>query len=254
MDIENFWKDAPDVLLEVEPSWNEFIESTSGERVDLHLSKSPTFDNADYIFHNDGVVIELKEITTEFSKQPSFNEKYMTLIKKVMEKDKNWRPYFLGGDGTFPSWYYRDFIRIFRPPISRILKKANKQIKETKSFFNIKSQRGIIVIVNDGFNSLEPKFILGIITELLNHSYTSIDCIIYTTVNRYMEIEGTDEPKLIWVPFYSDRVDDEFHLFVDDLGRKWFDYLEQKIGFTSREESDEFNYLSSAKAIMLPSE
>ena len=31
-----------------------------------------------------------------------------------------------------PEEYKKDFLRLFRPAISRILKKANKQIKETK--------------------------------------------------------------------------------------------------------------------------
>lgn len=50
------------------------------------------------------------------------------------------------------------------------------------------------------------------------------------TLNRYVEIEGSNEPKLIWCPIYSNRVDDSFVDFIDNLGRSWFDFLEKKIG------------------------
>ena len=92
----------------------------------------------------------------------------------------------LGGEEMMPAWFNQEVLRIFRPPISRILKKANKQIKETKKHYGIKNNKGTIVIVNDGFNSIEPAHILGIITNLLLHSYSSIDCIVYMTVNRYL--------------------------------------------------------------------
>lgn len=254
MDIENFWKDAPDVVLDVEKSWNEFVESINGKRVDSYLSKSPVFNNADYIFLGDQVIIELKEIKTEFSRQPAFYEKLTLLVEQLAKEDENWRPSLLGGDGAYPAWFIDEFVRIFRPPMSRILKKANKQIKETKDHFDINNQKGTVIIVNDYFTSLDPKFVIKIIVDLLIHSYKSIDCMIYLTVNRYVRIEGDNEPKLIWVPIYSDRADENLHFFINDLGRKWYDYLETKIGFTSRRETESGDYLLSAKALLLPHE
>lgn len=40
MDINNFWKDAPDITLEVEPTWDGFVESLNGVRVSDELNKS----------------------------------------------------------------------------------------------------------------------------------------------------------------------------------------------------------------------
>lgn len=50
------------------------------------------------------------------------------------------------------------------------------------------------------------------------------------TVNRYVEIADSDVPRLLWMPSYSERASDPIVRFIDDLGRKWFDFLETKIG------------------------
>lgn len=251
MNIEGFWEGAPDLVLDVEQAWDELVNSQGGERVDKYVGKSPSFDNADYIFQKDKVVIELKEIQTEFGNKPAFREKFSLLISKLIEKEPDFFPF----RNPLPRWFFQEYIRIFRPPLSRTLKKANKQIRETKHYFNIETPTGIAVFVNDGFVSLGPEEILAIASNILMHSYSSIDCFIYVTVNRYVEVKGSSEPKLIWAPVYSDRVQDKIYDFVNLLGEKWGDYLEKKLGpFTSRVQADDSSFLSGAKAIVLPNE
>ena len=117
----------------------------------------------------------------------------------------------------------------------------------------------MVVFANDGFTTLEPHFVRLLACDLLADSYSSIDCFLYITVNRYVEVPGSDVPRLLWMPFYSDRAPDALVQFVDDLGRKWYDFLETKIGpFTlPREEipqvGDNVQTLFS-RAIVLPGE
>jgi hypothetical protein len=251
MDIEGFWEGAPDLELGVEQSWDEFVESQGGERVDKHVGKSPSFDNADYIFQKDKIVIELKEIQTEFANKPAFREKFFGLTKDLIAKEPDFFPF----RNPLPGWFAREYIKIFRPPLSRILKKANKQIRETKRHFNIETPTGIAVFANEGFVSLGPEEIVLLASEILVNSYSSIDCFIYITVNRYVEVRGSNEPKLIWVSVYSDRVHDKIYNFVNSLGEKWGDYLEKKLGpFTSRIQTDDDSFLRRATAIVPPNE
>ncbi len=88
----------------------------------------------------------------------------------------------------------------------------------------------MLIFVNDGFTGLEPHFVRAVACDLLAHSYSSIDCFLYMTINRYVEVAGSDVPRLLWMPSYSERADDSLAEFVDDLGRKWYDFLEAKIG------------------------
>jgi len=255
-DIKGFWKDAPDEIVPVEETWNKFIKSSSqGNRVDEFLSDSPSFNNADYIFKTDNIIIELKEITEDFMNSASFFRKFNVLISKVIEENPDWQPSMFGGNGNMPDWFPLEFIKISRKPLDGILKKANKQLRETKQYFNIENNTGVLIIVNDGFTSLQHDYIRAIISDLLVYSYSSIDCVVYTTLNRYVELKYTPTPSLLWIPLYSEKSDDNLVEFINRLGREWINFLEKELGtFTYRDESDNGRMIESAKSIILPDE
>lgn len=253
--IPSFWEGGPHEPIEIEATWREFVRSISGTVLDDFLSQPRTFENADFAFLDSGVIAELKEIETEFSSSAAFRSGFDGLMLRIIAEDPHWRPPLLGGSGEYPKWFYSEFIRLFRAPLARILKKANRQLRDTKIYFKVTSATGILLLVNDGFTTIGPEPIRALTSQLLLHSYSSIDCCIYLTVNRYVEIVGSDEPKLLWVPTYSDRAEDSLVAFVDEMGRRWLDHLETKIGpFTSRNElpQSEANVLLGAKSIVLP--
>lgn len=254
-DIPGFWQDGPHDPIIVETTWRDFVRAIGGTVVEDVIPQPRQIENADFAFMDASVVAELKEIETEFSDAPAFRVGFDNLMRRLVAEDPEWRPILFGGTSQQPAWFEPEFIRIFRPPLSRILKKANRQLRETKAHFDIITPTGILLMVNDGFTSIGPDLIRALTSNLLLHSYSSIDCCIYLTVNRYVAIAGTNEPKLIWAPTYSDRATDELVSFIDELGRSWFNFLEQKIGpFTSRAEMpQESNSLSGARSIVLPS-
>jgi hypothetical protein len=228
--IPDFWEGGPHDPIPVEGSWREFVRSVGGEVVEELLPEPRTFENADFLFRNFPMVAELKEVETEFGRSSAVREGFRALIGRVMEEDPNWRPLLLGGSGECPRWFSGEFVRLFRPAVSRVLKKANRQIRETKAHFGINEPTGMLIFVNDGFTELEPHFVRALASDLLVNSYSSVDCFLYMTVNRYVEVAGSDVPRLLWMPSYSERANDSLVQFVDDLGRKWYEFLETKIG------------------------
>lgn len=255
--IPGFWEGGPHEPIDVEPSWRDFVRSVGGQVIEDVVPEPRTFENADFLFPSAGVVAELKEIETEFDRSPAFRNGFHSLIGRVMEEDPSWRPLLLGGSGAYPKWFSHELVRLFRPPLSRILKKANRQLRETKEHFKIATSSGMLVMVNDGFTALEPHYVRALACDLLVNSYSSVDCFLYLTVNRYVEIEGSDVPRLLWMPSYSDTAPDSLVNFVDDLGRKWFDFLETRIGpFTMpREELPKGTSVDRrTRAIVLPGE
>jgi hypothetical protein len=253
--IPGFWDIGPHDPLPVEETWHQFVRSIGGTVVADTLPASPSFSNADYFFSGAQVVAELKEVETEFLATKTSREGFDTLMKRLMAENPQWRPALFGGDGRYPSWFATEFLRLARPPISRILKKANVQLRETKLHFGITAPNGILVFVNDGFTGLAPDMVRAVASDLLVHSYSSIDCLLYINVNRYVEVAGSDEPKLPWAPVYSSRAGDSLVEFVNTLGRQWFDFLECRIGpFTSRSETERDEVLRGSAAILLPGE
>lgn len=255
-DIPGFWQDAPPEAVAVEPLWQEFVRSFGGLVVHDVVPEPRGFQNADFAFLDQGVIAELKEIETEFSSTEAFRGGFKTLMQRLVTEQPEWRPALFGGDGKVPAWFMPELVRLCRPPLSRILKKANRQLRETKIHFGVNSETGVLLLVNDGFTSISPEFVRAQVSELLLHSYSSISCCVYLTVNRYIEFPGDQEPKLLWATAYSDTAPDSLVSFVDDLGRRWFDFLEGKVGpFTSRSEvPSSAEVLQSTSAIRLPGE
>lgn len=227
--------------------------------VDELLPEPRTFENADFLLRSLPMVAELKEVETEFARSTAVRAGFRVLIERAMEEDPSWRPLLFGGSGEYPRWFTKEFVRLFRPAVSRVLKKANRQIRETKAHFGINEPTGMLIFVNDGFTELGPHFVRALACDLLANSYSSVDCFLYMTVNRYVEVAGSDVPRLLWMPSYSERAKDSLVQFVDGLGRKWYDFLETKIGpFTiPREEVPQGGENTSpffSRAIRLPHE
>ncbi len=257
--IPRFWEGGPHDPVHTETTWREFVPLVGGQVVEDLVPEPRNFENADFLFTTVPMVAELKEIKTKFDRTPAVREGFLALVRRVMDEDPSWRPILLGGSGSYPGWFSREFVRLFRPALSRVLKKANRQIRATKGYFKITAPTGTLIFVNDEFTGLEPHFVRAIASDLLVNSYSSIDCFLYVTLNRYVEVSGSNIPRLLWMPSYSDRAPDSLVQFVDDLGRKWYDFLETKIGpFTiPREEVPQANDGSGtilARAIVLPGE
>jgi hypothetical protein len=251
--IPGFWDIGPHHPLPVEATWHRFVRSIRGTVVADLLPPSPSFENADYFFPEAKVIAELKEVQTEYLNTEASRKGFDALLSRLIFEDPQWRPALFEGDGSYPLWFRKEFIRLARPPISRVLKKANAQIRQTKNHFGVTSSTGILLFVNDGFTGLAPDLVNALACELLVRSYSSIDCFVYLNFNRYVEVVGSDEPKLLWLPSYRNHFDAAFVEFVDNLGRSWFDFLEQEIGHpTSRIETPDRTAVHNSKSILIP--
>ena len=228
--IPGFWDVGPHAPLDVEATWREFVQGGGGSIVEDLLPNPRTFENADFLFQDAAVIAELKEVATEFGSSAAFAAGFDKLMSKVLLENPGWKPALFGGREPLPDWFGYEFVRLFRPPISRILKKANRQLRDTKAHFKVAEATGTLLFVNDGFTGIGPEPVRALAANLLQNSYSSIDCFVYLTVNRYVEIAGSDVPCLLWAPVYSDRAPPWLVDFVNALGSAWFSFLEGKIG------------------------
>lgn len=253
--IPGFWDVGPHDPIHVESIWKKFVNSENGKVVSDIIPSTPNFNNADFIFPDAKVVCELKEIQTEFLDTDNAYEGLDKLHKRLFTENPKWKPKLLGGTEDYPPWFIEEFFRLARPSIARIIKKANVQIRETKNHFSITEPTGVLIFVNDGFTGLPVDIVAALCGDILTQSYSSIDCFLYLTVNRYVEIVGSNEPKLLWAPSYSLRARDSLVDFIDNLGRDWFDFIEKELGtFTSRTETGDRTILNNANALKIPNQ
>lgn len=245
--MEQFnWLNPPN--LPTEKTFDRFVKSIGGEKISDFLAASPTFQNADYLFRSANVVAELKTLQTDFGKTNIFRKKYIELLKKHLSENSLSMSDVM--KSNYPENYVEEFLRLFRPALGRIIKKANDQIKSAKRELEIPLASGILILANDDFLSLEPRFVLGTMSEILTHSYSSVDAVIYLTLNHYIEVPDNDYANLVWFPHYTERAPDTLVDFIDNLGFSWKQFLECEIGeFDNYLVGDDLAVISNARAI-----
>lgn len=236
-----------------EKFFDRFVDQVGGKRVAVLIAKNPTFDNADYLFEPANVIAELKCLRTDFAAAPEFKQRTVELAGDYIG---NGRMAFgaLFGAKPMPREFVNDALRLLRPPLARVLKKANRQLRETKAHLGRSDAMGVALIVNDGFITLEPHFIVGLISNILLNSYSSIDAFVYITINHYVLLPKQGVAALLWAPTYSETAPDSLCVFLNELGAEWRVYLDAELGpFEINETSDEPIYSSGfTKAVTVP--
>ena len=123
-----------------EENIGDFIRGVGGEHVQDRFPK-PQFENADFLFANDKIVIELKTLESEFGRHPEF-------LKKQKKRALAIRDAFHRSAGTEEDFakgikHLHDLMRaLYRAPMARIAKKANRQIERQKGLSAIQLTRG----------------------------------------------------------------------------------------------------------------
>lgn len=209
-----------------EPHWNDFVQSIGGQLVGA-LIKRQGVQNADYMFEDGKVFAELKILETEFA----YTEQAMARLNALAERSlaESWDAQKLT----------REVINVLRIPIQRIIKKANRQLRETKKELGREDWNGLLICVNDSYRGIPPVLTVAIISDILaGANYSSITGFVYLT-NHYIEIAESPDAVLLWDQRFDERASEEFRDWVINLGRKWRIYSESKIG--PMDSSDELN-------------
>lgn len=146
-----------------EPHIDRFITSVGGFRVDARLP-NPAFENADYIFDTRQVIIELKILETEFGETESFLAKEQSIWREAAQRFSFGQ--IIRMEEPVQEFYSRKILELYRSPLSRIAKKANRQIRETKRALDVANHRGILWLVNDGFRNVGAELVFRIMCRI----------------------------------------------------------------------------------------
>lgn len=225
---------------------DRFIASIGGERLDVRFPNA-SFQNADYIFPDKKILIELKVLETEFGATDEFKAKADGLIEDIA-RNFGFGPIVRGEKG--PSQFYAKAKRnLFRAPLGRIVKKANRQLRESKAALSDDGYRGLLWVVNDNFRAVGTELAIHLLCSTLGRQNSNVDGLIYVT-NHYVDIPGDDYARLVWVPAYADGVEEDLPDFVDWLGGAWFRFQESEIGpFDDRQAGPDLT-ISGARPIL----
>ncbi|HEY2584296.1 MAG TPA: hypothetical protein VGI81_00875 [Tepidisphaeraceae bacterium] len=193
--------------IDIEQEFPAAIRRADGQVVaELLPTKSPDFDNADYVFLNHGVIAELKCLTKNVVLDPDFTAKLGKLYAKLMRERR--APVVFGRVrvsleqiARFDERAAFEFLEPYKKRLAKVLEKANTQIKETARHFQIQQPKGLLVLANDGDMGLELDLLLHLLSRLLRDRYRSINAVLYFTANADLAVNVPDfQPSLVWMP------------------------------------------------------
>ncbi len=162
----------------LEERFIEFVRSLKNSEIvdEIQLSQlQQSASKPDFFFHDRQFICEMKSIKKDME------PKAQAILAK--HKDRPEYPVF------FSEWDASKVLKhlpdgkdinqkMFHAITSAIedhLEKANRQIREAKNNFEIRSAEGILVIINDIVEVLSPDIILNKICQLFNKNYPSGD-------------------------------------------------------------------------------
>jgi hypothetical protein len=236
----------------IEKAFDFFIKEFGGTFVSDLVGKKQNLKNADYIFEKYNVIAELKCLEEDKMTNPKFIEKasniYMDALKKGGTKTILFGKCMLTSE-DFSSEYREPLIKLYEEPIRNAIKKANKQIKDTKMFLNKNQFDGVLLLINSGNFALDPAHVLHLIDRILSRGlYSSINYAIFLTVNLTAEHPLQKQPYIVWASLYGRKNNNEnFQNFENALIISWQKHLEYNFGFNIPFQNVEKHFFTSLK-------
>jgi hypothetical protein len=112
------------------------------------------------------------------------------------------------------------------------VKKAAKQLKETKEAFNRINDPGLLILVNEGSPLFRPAWVFYFLHHLFRGGYSGIDHVVYCSVNVPASVPGIPDGARPWVPASVEGRKSMPNGFVHRLSHFWRTTLERKLGIT----------------------
>lgn len=218
--------------INVEETFDEVVREHGGAIVLREkISKSPDFDNVDYVFHFEKVIAELKCMMEDNVDSANNQAK----INKVVEQ------YYAAGKiktktideitwPEFPREFHNEIYTITTTSIQARIKKANKQIRETKDKLGLNSYTGMLIIANDGLVSMPPAAFVHAINKYVMHNCREISYFIFLTANIFATVKGIPMPAVFWFGMEMEKAAKMDEKFINCLRNSWQGMVCRKTG------------------------
>jgi hypothetical protein len=216
------------LAIDVEKAFADFVRSFGGEVLEDAHGTSLSFSNADYVFHSENVIGELKRLVDNKDKNEDIQAKVQAKFDRWM-LDGTIGPIYgrvVVNSHSLPERCQRELIDLFKPALQKRILKANKQIKQTASFLGLNDAKGLVFIANDGNYALEADAAVYLIGRILGTNCKAINSVVYFTVNMFASSPATEKPTLVWVHANRKAVVDPVSIeFVMKLFDGWRDHV-----------------------------
>jgi hypothetical protein len=172
------------------------------------------------------VIIELKILKTDFWESNAV--KLKAAQNEFLKKAKITGGMILGTDRTYPRELFVAQFMVLRDALQKITKKANKQIKNSKTLLNSPDAKGVVMFLIDGFYSVSPYLIIELLHEPVSRQFSAVDAIISFNLRRKVILDAGDGPYEYFIsePRYKPNPPESLSNFINLFSGLWFEYLQ----------------------------
>lgn len=237
---------------DIENFMTEFVNSVEGETVMSIVGPSPDFDNADYYFKKENVLIELKCFEKDpFSKGDG--DKTVRFMTKWLEKGfikvEDLFSY-TSGNRSLPEECIQDMIQSCRKTFEEAIRKGNRQLRETKNRIGNDKTLKVLLLCNDGNYFLNEAGTFAIINDIFaSRKDLEVDCFVLYTINQVSRMPNDDIDWMLWYPSYHISSPDELCAFINWLGVEFNTFYNTKFGITNAASMDHKDRESAEKTL-----
>ena len=219
--------------IDSEKLMDEVVRAIDGRRVREIVGDNPPFDNADYLWTKDDIVSEMKNLEKDFFSDPAISDGMLKMYNRWVDEGKDVP--LMYGEGLLrtdqlPIECARELISIFKDKLeSAVLRKANRQIRETKVNLNYPDAVGLLLLSNEGNFAFDPAMIVHVLFHALGSKFSSIEHVIFFSANlRVPTASSTPAPLFASIRFPNRRHPSSE--FLTRLGSRWFETLSATTG------------------------
>ena len=227
---------TPAVPFNVEDELAACIASIGGVRVTDLLGRAPGHDNADFFFDQANVVAELKCLDEDKIHDDRIIEKASQLYLQELGGGRALRIVFgtvHTDTGGFTPEFTAKISSLYRTPVERRVRKADKQIGETKQALERPNAGGLLLVANNNHTALDPWHAWKLMDEILQKPmYTHITAAVLFAGNLGAVLPGRSERIDYWLEFHRQSVPAISHTFLETLRVQWFKQLGKLFGST----------------------
>lgn len=217
----------------VEPTFDRCVAEAGGKRLEDYISGELRFLNADYIFPDDNIVAELKVLEKDVLSTPDFQDKISELYDGWAQSGLVPPAYSPGSidTSTLPTECAVELIGLFKSQLTNsYIKKANRQIRETKEHLELPDARGVLLLANDGNFAFDPAFMFNVLHHSLHKTFHSIDAVIYFTANLMVTTPRSPNGALFWAHVAIQGRPKIEAAFESRLRSSWLSVVESETG------------------------
>jgi hypothetical protein len=165
-----------------ETVWDELVVSMGGELISKLLDATDV-ENADYLFRDQQIIAEFKEIETDYDSKKSTSDKIDKILSMDISdvlKDKN-------------------ISNLLEEPLLKLIQKSNRQIGGAKDVLKLNNgYRGLLIISNRAWLGASPPSLYNLVEKVLKrHNFGHLNGVFL--FNDF--------------PVYSTLINDRFVLF-----------------------------------------